>query len=117
MFSVCGGVDIEDTARAHPGLVHRLEMDPRTELDLATASRLVHRAGLESAVQKVATTLVRMHGLYRQSDAELIEINPLAVTAGGEAVALDCKLIVDPAAAVRQPAIASAAATEPLTRT
>ena len=115
VFSVGGGVEIEDTARSTPAMVHSLDIDPRSVVDIDTASRLLERAGLEGVIEEVARVLARMHSLYRDHDAELIEINPLAVTRGGQVVALDCKFSVDPAAAARQTGIASMAADEPLT--
>ena len=51
-------------------------------------------------------------GVYAATDAELVEINPLALTAEGALVALDCKLVVDDAAAARQPELTAAAVPE-----
>ena len=116
LFSVCGGVEIEDTARSKPEMLHSLDIDPRSALDTDTASCFLGRAGIEGVLDEVAGILVRMHALYRHHDAELIEINPLAVTRDGRVVALDCKFRVDPAAMTRQPEIASMAANDPLTR-
>ncbi len=115
VFSLYGGVDIEETSRSRPRMVRHLDVDPRTSLDLSTSSRLVSEAGSQGPLPEIATTLVRMHELYRRIDAELIEINPLAVSRKGKVVALDCKLRVDPAALPRQPSIAPLSAPEPLT--
>ena len=115
VFSTRGGVDIEETARTNPGTVHRLDIDPRVALEVDAASSLLDDAGLQGAVGEVATIVARMHALHRDSDADLIEINPLAVTGAGRVMALDCKFSVDPAAAPRQPEIVSMAAREPLT--
>ncbi len=51
-------------------------------------------------------------GLYASSDAELIEINPLALTPGGRLIALDAKLVLDDAAAGRRPELAALATSE-----
>ena len=115
VFSVSGGADIEETARTRPELVRRLDLDPREDLDFDAAFELVREAGVTSAAGPVADTLVRMHRVHRRSDAELIEINPLAIARGGDVVALDCKLIIDAAAASRQPSLAASASPEPLT--
>ncbi len=116
VLSERGGVDIEETARTDPGSIRTLDLDPRTGLHPETAQRLVARAGVETAAPAVADALVRMDRLHRDSDAELLEINPLAVTDAGDVVALDCKLVLDSAAAARRPSLAAAAAPEPLTR-
>lgn len=115
VLSERGGVDIEETARTHPGSIRTLDIDPRMGLPPEAARRLVARTGLETAAPAVADALVRMDRLHRDSDAELIEINPLAVTVAGDVVALDCKLVLDDAAAARRPILAAAAAPEPLT--
>ena len=115
VLSARGGVDIEAIARAEPNLVRSVDIDPREDLDFDTALDLVRGSGVASTATAVADTLVRLHRLHRKSDAELIEINPLAVTRGGDVVALDCKLIVDAAAASRQPLLTNSAAPEPLT--
>jgi succinyl-CoA synthetase beta subunit len=49
--------------------------------------------------------LLKLYAAYRKLDAELLEINPLALTDRGEIVALDCKLVVDDGALPRHPAI------------
>ena len=116
VLSERGGVDIEETARTDPWSIRTLDIDPRTGLRPETARRFVARAGVETAAPAVADALVRMDRLHRDSDAELLEINPLAVTDAGDVVALDCKLVLDGAAAARRPSLAAAAAPEPLTQ-
>jgi succinyl-CoA synthetase beta subunit len=68
-----------------------------------------------SAAPRIADILRRLYATYRKRDAELIEINPLALLDDGRVVALDCKFVLDDSAADRQAEIAKAAATEPLT--
>ena len=115
VLSERGGVDIEETARSAPESIQTLDLDPRMDLHPETARRFATRAGIASAASAVADVLVRLYRLHRDSDATLLEVNPLAVTDAGDVVALDCKLVVDGAAAARQPSLAAAAAPEPLT--
>ncbi len=68
--------------------------------------------GAEAAVADILASLTETSG---RIDAELIEINPLAVLADGRVVALDCKLTLDDSAAFRQAELAGAAADEPMT--
>ncbi len=70
---------------------------------------------LGPAKDPVVDVLARLYGVYRQPDAELIEINPLAVLDDGRVVALDCKLVLDDAAAFRQAELREAGAPEQLT--
>ena len=108
-------MDIEETARTDPELILALDIDPRTDLPTGSARQLAAGARLGAAAPAVADALVRMYRLHRDSDAGLLEVNPLAVTDDGDVVALDCKLVLDDAAAARQPSLAAAAAPEPLT--
>ena len=55
-----------------------------------------------------ATSSIGLYDAYRARDAELLEINPLALLADGRVVALDCKFVLDDAAVYRQPDIAKA---------
>jgi succinyl-CoA synthetase beta subunit len=84
LFSTEGGVDIEEVHATTPEKVLRKPLDIREELSEAAA-------------------LVTLHRVYREFDAELLEVNPLAIDAGGEAVALDCKLSMDDGARPRHP--------------
>ena len=70
----------------------------------------------EDSVDVVAMCLVRLCDLYLRTDAEIVEINPLAITTHGDVVALDCKLSVDDSAMSRQQSLARLAAFEPLTK-
>ena len=91
LFSTEGGVDIEEVHVATPERVLRRALDIRQGL-----------SGLEPEERgAVAAALVTLYGVYRELDAELLEVNPLAIAAGGEAVALDCKLSMDDAARPR----------------
>ncbi len=115
VLSERGGVDIEATSRSDPGSILTLDLDPRMDLHPETAQRFATDAGFASAAPAVADALVRLYRLHRDSDATLLEVNPLAVTDAGDVVALDCKLVLDGAAAARQPSLAAVAAPEPLT--
>jgi len=57
--------------------------------------------------------LRKLYDVYADADAELLEINPLAVAADGQLIALDCKLVVDDAALGRQGELASRGSREP----
>jgi len=59
--------------------------------------------------------LARLYDVYREHDAELVEINPLAVTATGGVLALDCKFVLDDSAIPRQQALAARGVPEQLT--
>lgn len=99
LFSTEGGMDIEEVNARTPERVARLAVDIRKGLTAADATRLLDGADLPTGTRaQVATTLVRLYDLYRRVDADLVEVNPLAVVEGGRVVALDSKVSLDPGA-------------------
>ena len=96
MASAAGGVDIEEVARETPEKIIKCHIDPLMGLQSYQSRDLA--AGIDlprdhwRAFGKIA------HGLweaYRNSDATMAEINPLVVTAGGELLAVDGKMVLD----------------------
>jgi succinyl-CoA synthetase beta subunit len=57
----------------------------------------------------------QLYATFRARDAELLEINPLALLADGRVVALDCKFVLDDAALYRQQEIAGAGSAAAMT--
>jgi succinyl-CoA synthetase beta subunit len=103
LFSTEGGMDIEEVNAASPHLVHRAEVDIRTSLDHATAGELLERTDLDAGARSaVADALVRLYDTYRNNDAVLVEVNPLALTKDGSVIALDAKVTIDPGSVPRQ---------------
>ncbi|MPZ41131.1 MAG: succinate--CoA ligase [Rhizobiales bacterium] len=107
LFSTGGGMDIEDVAATNSGAIRRLLVDiDTTPSDDAIASML-DGLDLGAAAEPIADILKRLHAAYRARDAELLEINPLALLADGRVMALDCKFVLDDAAILRQQEIAA----------
>ncbi|MBO0826656.1 MAG: acetate--CoA ligase family protein [Streptosporangiales bacterium] len=99
LFSTEGGMDIEEVNAGTPERVARLAVDIRAGLTEADATRLLDGADIAAGTRaQVAATLVRLYELYRRVDADLVEVNPLAVVEGGRVVALDSKVSLDPGA-------------------
>ena len=115
MFSAEGGMDIEEVAATAPESLRRQPVDIRRGLARADAEALIRGAGLGAAGAGVADTIVKLYAAYAASDAELLEINPLAVTRDGRVVALDCKLVMDDCGVVRQSNLARGGTPESLT--
>lgn len=115
MFSAEGGIDIEEMATAKPDTMRRMLVELDAETAAAHAGSMLTGLGLGGAAASVADVLARLYAAYRHYDAELLEINPLALLADGRVLALDCKFVLDDAAAYRQSDLAQAGAPEPLT--
>lgn len=100
MFSVEGGVDIEQLAAERPEALARVEVDPLTGLDDHAADQLV--AALPEEVQEKVTPVLRtLVEVFREEDATLVEVNPLVLTVQGEVIALDAKITLDDNASFR----------------
>lgn len=99
LFSMAGGMDIEEIGAREPDKIRKLPVDIRAGLTRTGAQSVAAGAGLSGEVgDQVAETLLAMYRLYRDIDADLVEINPLVVTAAGQVVALDSKVSLDPGA-------------------
>ncbi len=112
MFSTEGGMDIEEIAEATPEKVRQTPVDIREGFDRAAADRLL--AGLDLGAA-MADTLVRLYAVYAANDAELLEINPLVLTDGGQVVALDCKFVLDDSGIKRREQLAATGSPDKLT--
>ena len=99
LFSRSGGMDVEEMA----------DRIVRIPVDIDQGLRAERLASVD---KDVADFLVRLYDLYVQTDAELLEVNPLARLKGGGLLALDCKLTVDDASLFRQPGLAGKGARE-----
>ena len=115
LFSTLGGMDIEEAAAQDADAVRRHTVDIRQGLDSAGAADILEGLDLGGANEAVADLLVRLYDVWRSRDAELVEINPLAVTTGGRLVALDCKFVLDDLSKARQEGIADAGVPDNLT--
>lgn len=110
IFSTHGGMDIEEIAAKDPDALKRAAVDIRKGFTASDARDLLSGLSLGELAEPLADLLVLLYQLYRDKDAELLEINPLAVTGDGRLLALDCKFTLDDSAAARQPEVAAAAA-------
>jgi succinyl-CoA synthetase beta subunit len=105
MVSAEGGVDIEEVARTSPEKIFTVPL-PDVNLPAFRAREVAFAMERQSPIAtSIAGILVKLVRLYRERDASLVEINPLAVTAAGDIVALDAKLVADDSGLFRQPEI------------
>jgi succinyl-CoA synthetase beta subunit len=114
LFSTEGGMDIEEVAAVRPDAVRRHSLDIDQDFDPAAARQMLDGLELGGAEAKVAGFLASLYKIYRERDAELIEINPLALLTDGRVVALDCKFTLDDSAIFRQSELVAAGAQEKL---
>lgn len=115
LFSTEGGMDIEDVAERHPDAICRAVVNMHHGFGASDAAAMLNDLELGDATGKIADILARLYGIFRAKDAELVEINPLALLKDGRVVALDCKFVLDDASSVRQPDLTRVAAPDKMT--
>ena len=116
LFSAAGGMEIEDLAATRPETLLRLPVDVRHSPAGGTIEAGLAGLGLAAEHRRaVAKVLVMLYAAYREHDAELLEINPLALTGDGRLVALDCKFVLDDSALPRRAELAERGTPESLT--
>ncbi|MBA3686764.1 MAG: ADP-forming succinate--CoA ligase subunit beta [Planctomycetes bacterium] len=103
-----GGMDIEEVAHHSPDKILRTHFDPHVGLGAYQVRRLGFAMGLTApqvgALVKTAQALARC---FIETDADMLEVNPLVVTVDDEVVALDSKMSFDDNALFRHPEIAA----------
>ena len=106
--SASGGVEIEEIAQTEPEKVLTEPVDPVVGFRPYQGRRLAAGLGLPPALVRPFSALVEACcRAYDEKDATMIEINPLALTAGGELLTLDAKISLDDDALFRHPAEAA----------
>ncbi len=94
-----GGMDIEEVAHSTPDKIHTITIDPATGLQPHHGRSVAKSLGLTGDLAKqAAKVLSGLYAAFTGTDAEQIEINPLAVCegkAGDELLVLDAKVAFD----------------------
>jgi succinyl-CoA synthetase beta subunit len=101
-----GGVEIEKVAHDSPEKIHKVFVDPAYSLADFQVRDLIFKLGFTGAEAKNAGKLIRsLYACFWETDASMVEINPLITTASGEVLALDAKISFDDNALFRHPEI------------
>jgi succinyl-CoA synthetase beta subunit len=99
-----GGVEIEKTAETNPDAIQTVHVDFVQGLQPYQCRQAGFDMGLSSKnVNQLTKIMMGMYKLFNDYDMSLIELNPLAIVASGDLMALDGKLNSDDNAAFRQP--------------
>jgi succinyl-CoA synthetase beta subunit len=107
MLSTMGGMNVEEIAEKDPDALVRRHIEPGEGFGADQAKQLAADAGVPGEVlDKTAEMLVKLYDTFNESDATLIEVNPLVVTKGGDVIALDSKVTIDNSALFRHEELA-----------
>ena len=106
MASSEGGMDIEEVAANTPERIHKVAIDPVSGLADRDAESIANDIGVpESAIGDARDLLKGLYRAFDETDASLVEINPLIVTGDDKVLALDAKMNFDDNALFRHPDI------------
>ncbi len=101
-----GGVEIEKVAHETPDKITKIFVDPAYGLADFQVRELIFQLGLTGAEAKNAGKLIRnLYTMFWETDAAMVEVNPLITTPTGEVLALDAKVSFDDNALFRHPDI------------
>jgi succinyl-CoA synthetase beta subunit len=106
MVSREGGVEIEEVAHDHPEAILKFTIDP----DLGMASFVARKIAFAlfddmKLVNQAIDLFQKLYKVFIETDASLVEINPLVITSESNLLALDGKMTFDDNALFRQPDI------------
>ena len=105
--SAAGGMDIEKVAEETPEKIFSVAIAPDAGLQDYQARQLAFGLELDKQQMRQFGDLIKkLYRLYVDTDASLIEVNPLITTKAGDIVALDGKINIDGSALFRQKALA-----------
>jgi succinyl-CoA synthetase beta subunit len=116
--SVAGGMEIEQVAHEMPEKVVKRPIDATVGVTPEIAAEIVAAAQFPAEIaDQVADIAVKLWQTFVAEDATLVEVNPLAKTAGGRVLCLDAKITLDENAGFRHPdheALEDKSAVDPL---
>ncbi|MBX3112170.1 MAG: ADP-forming succinate--CoA ligase subunit beta [Fimbriimonadaceae bacterium] len=96
MISKEGGMEIEEVAATKPEAIVRLHVDPAWGLADFEVRDAVRRANIPAPAQRQMVAMIKgLVRAYIESDADLVEINPVALTPDGKLIAADAKVSID----------------------
>jgi len=101
-----GGMDIEEVAHSTPEKIITEMIDPLTGLTAEQSKKIAAAIGLSGAsVDQAVSLFANLYKCYMETDASLVEINPLNCDSKGNLIALDAKFNFDANALFRHPEI------------
>ena len=106
MASSEGGMNIEEVAHDTPEKIIKVFVDPAVGLTAAQGKELADGMTVPpGSTAQAVDVLQKLYKVYMETDASLVEINPLILEGNGNIKALDAKFNFDPNALFRHPEI------------
>ncbi len=104
IYSTQGGMNIEEVAERTPELIYREEIDPSSGIHGFQLRKIAYNLNLHGKAHKLMHAFVTaLYNAYLNSDASLVEINPVMKTSDDMIIAADAKIVLDDSAIFRHP--------------
>ena len=101
-----GGMDIEEVAKNNPTKIITTKVNLEDQISNEDCDKIVEIFNLETATKKQAVNLIKsIYKMFIDTDANLVEINPLILTKDKKIICLDAKMNFDENALFRNPEI------------
>ena len=101
-----GGMDIEKVAKETPEKITKIIIDPAVGMPEFQSRQLAFTLGLPNKLVGAASrAIMKCYRAFRDTDANLLEVNPLILTTDNKILAIDAKMTFDENALYRQPEI------------
>ena len=102
MYSRQGGMDIEKVAEETPDLIFYEEIDPLLGLMPNQLRTIAFNLGLSGqAFKNMLSFPSKLYNAFIESDASLLEINPVLKTSDNKILAVDAKMVLDDNSLIR----------------
>ena len=102
MYSRQGGMDIEKVAEETPDLIFYEEIDPLLGLMPNQLRTIAFNLGLSGqAFKNMLSFASKLYNAFIESDASLLEINPVLKTSDNKILAVDAKMVLDDNSIIR----------------
>lgn len=96
MISAKGGMDIEEVAATDPDAIVKVTIDPAWGLCDYELRAAVKKAEIPKEAQNQMIAMIKqLARAYQEADADMVEINPCALTPEGKLIAADAKVAID----------------------
>ena len=101
--SEAGGMNIEEVAETSPEKILQIPIDPVLGLQPFQGRKIAYGLNLgQEHIRSVTSLVQNLYRAFIETDASLVEINPLVITKDGKVLAADAKLDIDDDAIFRQ---------------
>ena len=101
-----GGMDIEEVASKSPDKILKTKVDLKDKISSEECEKIIQIFKLENSSKNEAISLIKsIYKMFIETDANMVEINPLILTKEKKIICLDAKINFDNNALFRQPGI------------